>query len=345
MRPSLVPTLLLSLGLFALLTASSLGQQQVGEASASEITFWNSVKDSTDPEELRAYLEAFPQGTFASLARIRLNKLEQDRQKKATGPRAAGVHLDEPTIREIQERLYSLNYAITSISGKITPEVTDAIRTLQGKLGEPITGELTEAQLVRLRQIDPPKKWGAIAALRDAPFETVSQLPTRRDAEARVLVGCTAKGTPNCRIFAIAGKQCAAAASFSERTDGDKLAVRVSISRQNGLGPAEIAALATCNKDPKAQGRCRIVSRVCADGSHGSATNPQRDGALRQQAGLRNLVLEATGLIETFPAARGKTEGSQTRDRAAILLHVLAAASGTLGARPDLSLGGWFERG
>jgi peptidoglycan hydrolase-like protein with peptidoglycan-binding domain len=286
MRLSPVPTLLLSLGLLAFLTTSSLAQQQVGEASASEITFWNSVKDSTDPEELRAYLEAFPQGAFASLARIRLNKLEQDRQKKATGPRAAGVHLDEPTIREIQERFYNLNYAITSVNGKLTPEVTNAIRTLQGKLGDPITGELTEAQLVRLRQIDPPKQWGAIAALRDARFEAVSQLPTRRDAEARVLVGCTAKGTPNCRIFSIAERQCAAAASFSERSDGDKLAVRVSISRQNGLGPAEAAALAACNKDPKSLGRCRIVSKVCADGSHGSTTNPQRDGALRQHGAL-----------------------------------------------------------
>ena len=39
-----------------------------------DLAFWNSVKDSDDPEMLSAYLSKFPNGTFAVLARLRLEK-------------------------------------------------------------------------------------------------------------------------------------------------------------------------------------------------------------------------------------------------------------------------------
>ena len=41
----------------------------------AEITFWNSVKDSDDPAMLQAYLDRFPEGVFAPLAKIKLDKL------------------------------------------------------------------------------------------------------------------------------------------------------------------------------------------------------------------------------------------------------------------------------
>ncbi len=45
-------------------------------AQDKETVFWQSVRDSNDPDMYRAYLEAYPQGTFSSLARIRLEKLQ-----------------------------------------------------------------------------------------------------------------------------------------------------------------------------------------------------------------------------------------------------------------------------
>ena len=42
-----------------------------------EISFWESVRNSKDPEELRAYLKAFPNGMFAPIARARLAALEK----------------------------------------------------------------------------------------------------------------------------------------------------------------------------------------------------------------------------------------------------------------------------
>ena len=45
------------------------------QTSDAEIAFWNSVKESSDVAELRAYLDAYPEGKFAPIAKIRLKKL------------------------------------------------------------------------------------------------------------------------------------------------------------------------------------------------------------------------------------------------------------------------------
>jgi len=43
--------------------------------SEAEKEFWNEVKDSDDPEDLALYLEQFPTGVYAALARKRAAKL------------------------------------------------------------------------------------------------------------------------------------------------------------------------------------------------------------------------------------------------------------------------------
>lgn len=47
------------------------------KAGAAEIEFWRTIKQSKDPAEYRAYLEAFPNGVFAPLAKIRMKRLEK----------------------------------------------------------------------------------------------------------------------------------------------------------------------------------------------------------------------------------------------------------------------------
>ncbi len=57
------------------------GGQEEGPAKVSnaEMVFWESIKDSDDPDAYISYLESFPKGLFASLARRRaVRNLEQD---------------------------------------------------------------------------------------------------------------------------------------------------------------------------------------------------------------------------------------------------------------------------
>ena len=46
------------------------------DATAVEIAFWNSVKDSKDAEDYKEYLDRFPNGEFANLAQRRIKSLE-----------------------------------------------------------------------------------------------------------------------------------------------------------------------------------------------------------------------------------------------------------------------------
>ncbi len=43
--------------------------------------FWNSIKESEDPAEYQAYLETYPEGQFAALARLRAGQSREDLAK------------------------------------------------------------------------------------------------------------------------------------------------------------------------------------------------------------------------------------------------------------------------
>jgi len=67
----------------------------VSDPSVNDRLFWESVKDTRNPEELRAYLSQFPQGLFVALAGVRLKALQ-------TPPAAAPVAaLTPPPARDL----------------------------------------------------------------------------------------------------------------------------------------------------------------------------------------------------------------------------------------------------
>ncbi|HEX9389872.1 MAG TPA: caspase family protein [Usitatibacteraceae bacterium] len=61
-----------------------------GASSDAQISlereFWSSVKDSRNPKDYQAYLEQFPSGTFAGLARNRIDSLKQAPAQIAAAP-------------------------------------------------------------------------------------------------------------------------------------------------------------------------------------------------------------------------------------------------------------------
>lgn len=52
------------------------------DPAAIELAYWESIKDSSDPEDFKEYLEKYPNGTFATLARRRMQTLQR---MKSTG--------------------------------------------------------------------------------------------------------------------------------------------------------------------------------------------------------------------------------------------------------------------
>jgi len=65
----------LVLSICALAFFLSANTQAFAKSDLAEIEFWQSVKTSQDPAELKAYLDLYPQGKFAPLARLRIKKL------------------------------------------------------------------------------------------------------------------------------------------------------------------------------------------------------------------------------------------------------------------------------
>ncbi len=52
------------------------GDLVIAQTDGAEIEFWQSIKGSADPQEFEAYLQAYPNGKFVALARLRLKKLK-----------------------------------------------------------------------------------------------------------------------------------------------------------------------------------------------------------------------------------------------------------------------------
>jgi hypothetical protein len=76
--------------------------------SPAELAFWKSVQNSNNPAELQAYLDAYPRGRFAALARVRIAALRK--AAPAPQPSAPPVAKEEtpggpasaPELRETQ---------------------------------------------------------------------------------------------------------------------------------------------------------------------------------------------------------------------------------------------------
>ena len=52
--------------------------EEEAKLSKAEMVFWESIKDSNDPDAYEAYLESFPNGLFASLAKRRASRMVEE---------------------------------------------------------------------------------------------------------------------------------------------------------------------------------------------------------------------------------------------------------------------------
>jgi Putative peptidoglycan binding domain len=132
-----------------------------GPASAVELEFWRSVKDSNKPEELNAYLTNYPNGTFKSLALARIASL-QDGPSTATRNLSVAVDpatfttdadqtsedqigLDRNQRRDVQRRLTGLGFD-TKATGKFDDATRTVIMRWQAARSYPKTGFLNALQ-------------------------------------------------------------------------------------------------------------------------------------------------------------------------------------------------------
>ena len=69
----------------------------VAERLAAEREFWASVKESEEPGELQAYLDRYPGGAYAVLARGRLKRLQDAAAQRVEPEAVAEVAASAPS--------------------------------------------------------------------------------------------------------------------------------------------------------------------------------------------------------------------------------------------------------
>ena len=129
--------------------------------SEAEVEFWRSVKESNKPEELNAYLSAYPNGQFKPLALARLAAI-QNGPSTTTRNLNAGVDpatftddatqltedqigLDKGQRRDVQRRLTGLGFD-TKVTGVFNDETRSVLKRWQAARGYPSTGFLNKLQ-------------------------------------------------------------------------------------------------------------------------------------------------------------------------------------------------------
>ena len=70
-----------------------------------ELTFWESIKDSTHASDYDAYLQAYPKGRFAALARARIERLRAAAPKAEAAPAAPVAKAARPAASAPAERV------------------------------------------------------------------------------------------------------------------------------------------------------------------------------------------------------------------------------------------------
>jgi len=126
-----------------------------------ELEFWRSIKDSSKPEELNAYLSSYPNGQFKSLALARIASLESN-PSNATRNLSAGIDpatfkdeanqttedqvgLDKGLRRDVQRRLNGLGFD-TKVTGNFDAPTRAVITRWQAARGYPKSGYLNKLQ-------------------------------------------------------------------------------------------------------------------------------------------------------------------------------------------------------
>jgi hypothetical protein len=112
-----------------------------GSGASAEIVYWQSIAASTSTVEFEAYLQQFPQGIYAGLARARLASLTT---KPSPAPEAAEPELTQAERQAVQAGLTVLGFY------RGTTDLPSAIRQWQAYSGLTETGRLTGSQKDRL---------------------------------------------------------------------------------------------------------------------------------------------------------------------------------------------------
>jgi uncharacterized caspase-like protein/TPR repeat protein len=129
---------------FYLRTTGASRSSAPATTSDREAVFWQTILRSNRPEDYQAYLEAFPNGTFVSLARTRLATVSAPSSQTGAAGEEAGWPINEK--REVQRALKALGFFEGDADGGFGSGTRTAIKQFQAFANRPQTGVLSNEE-------------------------------------------------------------------------------------------------------------------------------------------------------------------------------------------------------
>jgi peptidoglycan hydrolase-like protein with peptidoglycan-binding domain len=154
---------------------ASSGNGGAVQAVDKEVVFWQSIQNSNSPAQFQAYLDEYPNGTFAPLARARIEEMKakpadtvRSGEKVASLPPPDGavpaaeeversIGMTKQGRSRVQLALTLLGYKTGGTDGSFGPKSRAAISAWQADQQETATGYLTAKQHAALLDAAAPK--------------------------------------------------------------------------------------------------------------------------------------------------------------------------------------------
>lgn len=130
-----------------------------------ELVFWTSIKDSSDPAELKAYLEKYPDGQFSGLAGARIKRLEQSQAipeevPVATSPPPVVQEVAPAAVEAVNAPVVEVHTPIVeaAVKAKTVPPPPEPVVETPAALPDPAPAAATEVNTPEPETTATPEK-------------------------------------------------------------------------------------------------------------------------------------------------------------------------------------------
>jgi caspase domain-containing protein len=178
-------------------------------AADVEALFWDTVRNSRDPADLRAYLARFPKGVFAELARNRLNQVQTaaaapGRPTPSTGPSTPSAAPDAPPAPPEPPPAGPGQTQRAAPAPSLSREARDALLARLAVLAPGMSAQRREEVAVRYEGFRAPHKAQAVSAQGPNAWRAGGESPGA--AEQNALEACQVRYGHGCVLLAVDDK-------------------------------------------------------------------------------------------------------------------------------------------